>query len=278
VPKPAWRTSEVRVLREHYPKGGASACAQHLERSLNAIALKARALGLQAPHSDGWRPALQLTAQQSEMIDEAVRRSPLPSALCAQLAARAQMHMPTFVRHVRERGGEMLPPTSPPRPWTAAESALLVEYSEHPTWRLQALLVERLGAQRSAGSINNRRVELGLTRRIDRGGYTARELARCLGVPRQRVSRWVQARQLAARRYQCSDPHRSAGGGNTGWVITDAAVRKMLRAQPVLLAGVRRTAVRVWLADVLGELKEVRQGRSGYDGAQDASVVLDEVA
>lgn len=275
IRKPAWRSSELRVLREHYPTGGAAACTPHIKRSLNAISIKARSLGLNAPPAEGWRPALQLTPEQEALVDEAVRRSPVSSLTCSQLAARAGMTFVPFKRRVQERGGQVLPPAVPRRPWTAAEDEFLREYSDRNPLLMQRLLREHLKSRRSTGSIHNRRVELGLTHHIDRGGYTARELARSLGVTHSRVARWVRSGKLTAHRYRRGDPHRGVGGKNVSWVVSAPAVRRMLEADLELLASVRRTAVRVWLRDVLGELQEIRQDRSGFDGAEDAMVWLE---
>lgn len=44
-PKPGWTTGEIRILREHYPVGGANACAPLLpKRTKQGIRIRAALL------------------------------------------------------------------------------------------------------------------------------------------------------------------------------------------------------------------------------------------
>lgn len=46
-----WKTSEIKLLREHYPSGGVDLCLKHLVRSAKAIQQQAFRHNIRAPHA-----------------------------------------------------------------------------------------------------------------------------------------------------------------------------------------------------------------------------------
>lgn len=270
---PWWTTAELRVLRAHYAAGGAEACATRLPgRSHDAITRMANKIGLRRVRAaHGFRTARALTTAQRAALDALAAR-PGPTRRQALRVAQAQGLPLHVVRHYITRRGNPIRRTL--HRWTAGQDALLRQHADDSIDGIRHALRQRYGIPRTRDAVLMRMSILGIsTRRIDRGGLTVRELCQPLGVSRFVVGHWVRRHGLPAHRWQ--DPRGRPGTGSLRGVpiiITHAALARFLRTHPAILARLRGTANRLFLADLLGEVREVRQTASGVPAIGEMTV------
>lgn len=247
---PGWRTVEDRVLIERYPTGGVAACLPLLPgRSAQAIRRRARRRGLPAP------PAPRDPNRGRSRVTHAVRRElarlagrPVSWRRVKALAARWRVTPQSALSRIQRRGGWLR--TVQPR-WTRDQDALLRAHCDLPPARIARLLRAR-GVERTPKAVYVRLHLLGLTGRVDPGGYSAAELARLLGTSHSTVLAHIAAGRLPARRRQALEP--APHTGPQPWLIAPRDARDWLRADPQRLARARRHADALWLADLLGEI------------------------
>lgn len=262
-----WRVPELRVLRQHFPAGGVAACEPLLPgRSAAAIYAQAHRLGLATPraarnvNSNAGR-SLMTSAQRAQLARVIAR--PVSWGAVKKLAAAWGVAPATARARVLWAGGRLL--RTRPR-WTRAQDRLLREHCDLPPQRL-ALLLRPLGTKRSPMAVYVRLQRLGLLGRGDPDGYSALELSRLLGVGRTWAWRHVAAGRLEATRRDGLIPRQTQRPGP--WFVSRQAVRRFLVQHPDVLARVRRTANRTWLADLLGELPRHTDPAHRGDGAAD---------
>jgi hypothetical protein len=157
-----WTTTELAVVREHYPSGGVLACCERLpQRSVAAIYEKARQLGLSHPRA-AWVPS-------RPEIDAAIRaayaephydKGPL-----GEVARRFGLPRQWVKRRALALGLTKTKRKEPP--WSDAELALLERHAaKHPT--VIARHLRAAGFPRSAAAVINKRKRLRLdARHID---------------------------------------------------------------------------------------------------------------
>ena len=132
------------------------------------------------------------------------------------------------------------PPTTPPRPWTAAEVAYL---EEHAGTRVVASMARRLGRPISATVLKLRR--LGLSRLI-REDYTLRSLAECFGVDHHAVDRWIRLGLLVGDfRHGGAAPAYDRDARR----FTDANVLAFVKANPTAFE--LRRVDQTWFLDLM---------------------------
>lgn len=252
-----WTTVELRILREHYPAHGAAGCAPLLPgRTAAAIASAANKIGLRKARSGGGvirRPHALTPAQRAGLAQLAAG----PALTRADVIAAAQrLDLPFHVvRHHLQRAGN--PIRRVLHRWTAQQDALLHRMLGDPVPAICQALQAQHGVARSIDAVLMRMSILGLSAtHIDRGGLTVREICDGLGVKRNTVAAgWVKRLGLPATRWHCPKRGmRQRSPRGTPLIISHRALGAFLRAHPRVLANVRRTANRLFLADLLGEV------------------------
>jgi len=201
---PDWRTTEIAILREHYPQGGALACHKLLpKRSMTAIAHKANSIGLRTTYHhardigakftparqlpDNWQSILRAYASAGEYgwrrdAAAAVNRS--PSWVSAQL---------------RKMGLGQNHADWERTPWTEAELQLLEMHGHLSAERIQQIMAAQ-GIRRTQSAIASKLARLGLDR-TDPDRWTLTELSRLCGVSSITTLRWADALGLKTTRH-----------------------------------------------------------------------------
>ncbi len=250
---PHWTTAELRILRQHYPRGGSAACVPVLPRhSRIAIQRKALDVGLRAGQVVRDTRRTALTTAQTVALIRALRRGIRRGDL-SRLAARLAL-APWIIKSALRRLAKQ-PVDTGPRTWTTAQEQCLRDHHDWPIRRL-ATRLNSLGPRRTPRAVAARLARRGIARDTDH--CTAAGLARLLGVNQSTVARWIHRGRLAAQAYATDYPARRQGNRpRPHWSITRASVRDLLRADPALRARLARNmppAGRLWLADALGDL------------------------
>lgn len=252
-----WTTAELRILRAHYPAHGPAGCAPLLPgRTDAAIARMANKIGLRKARSGAGvirRPHAFTPAQRAGLAQLA--GGPPPTR--AEVIAAAQRLGLSFevVRYHLDRAGN--PIRRVLHRWTAQQDAMLRRMLGATVPAICQALQAQHGVPRTKEAVLMRMSMLGLSvKRMDRGGLTVREICDGLGVKRNTVAAgWVKRLGLPTTRWHCPKRGpRPRSPRGTRLIITHRALGAFLRTHPRVLANVRRTANRLFLADLLGEL------------------------
>lgn len=194
-----WTTPEVKVLREHYPLGGAVACLPLLPyRTLGMVYAKASALGIKAPYvpRSGFK---RRTWTTDEHMDAAIRRVyQLPPRKNAINELAAALQRPRWWVSNRAADLGMVQPRFKEPEWTEAEIELLGDNSHKDVAAIQKLFL-RHGYKRTRTALSVKRTRLHFSTQ-DPGYCTATALARLLGVDAKTVTRWIEKEGLPATR------------------------------------------------------------------------------
>jgi hypothetical protein len=235
-----WSRAEWDVLTDHYPQGGALACAPYLpHRPLNSIRFAAARLGLH------YRPYYRRQPPSDDRTDAAIRQlyangQPPPGAqhaLCVRLQRPRQWLRQRAIklgaiRYIRGRN------------WTGPEDAILAALEGQGPRAIQKKLIAAGYRDRSEASIGERCRRLGLCAILDRAGtYSANEVGLLLGQNVHVVLRWIKAKRLPAQ------AQRSQDGGVVAWRVTHQHLREFLIANPLEWTPAR--VDRFWLIDIL---------------------------
>lgn len=127
------------------------------------------------------------------------------------------------------------------KPWRAAEVEFLLT---HVNARTVRWIAKRL--KRTETSVVMRIKRMGLSRQVDTGTYTARQVAEGFGIDGHVVERWIRQQLLAAKRAALGNN----GGPAPSWQITPAAVREFVKRNP--LSFDIRKVDQVWFLDAIG--------------------------
>jgi DNA-binding transcriptional regulator YiaG len=239
---PDWKTTEIRVLREHYNKGGAIACRHQLpKRSIQAIRAKASELGIRAPQVSGEEMRARfsapkiITPELEEMIREAHRLA-IPG-WHARLAEKLGKSRPWLSAHVSRLG--LASPRTAPMRWTKEEVQILTEHAEKSAETVQKHM-KAAGYARTAAAINTQRLRIGVDRH-DPDTWNCGELARLIGVSSTTVSKWMDLGHLKfERKSESSSSHR---------MVTRKQFQKFARVHIHLID--LRKVEQVWFKDVM---------------------------
>lgn len=251
-PKPwrAWRTSEVSTLEVHYATLGPAGCAALLPgRTYQAIAIRARKLGLLAP-----RPVTQpggpkrlrrkwahLFTEEFDARVRALYQQPPQRGLVR--ATAAALGVPRDVLFARARTlGLMVPRLKEPA-WTQAEERLLEEHAHMEPRHVQQIF-KRAGFIRSATAIDVRRRRLKLDK-TDPDHMTARQLGNLMGVDGSTVVSWIRTHGLKAGMQGTARTDRQ-GGDHYRIALKD--LRAWMRDHPRLVD--LRKVDRYWFLEV----------------------------
>lgn len=247
TPSRPFTTREVRLIRERYPTEGAVKLAQELGRSRSVIISKARYLGLwHSPHKSSGNRRIW-TAEQDAIIrryypDAAHRRH---GGLNMKEIAKK---VGTPVGAVRKRAYDLglVKEWIKSPPWTNEEIEFVLEHAHLATRTLVSRMKKR-GWQRSESAIrclcHRHQVLL-----VDTdGGYSARRLAKLLGVGHVQVSRWIKEGTLKAEAR--GETVCANGGPGDQWLITPTDVFRFIAKHP--MSFLINNADQLWLLSLL---------------------------
>lgn len=194
-----WTTTELRRLREHYPVGGVRLASMHLNRSPQAITIKANELRLKAPHGVGsaWG-----VIKPDPFTDQAIRdayANGIERGTIRKLAVRLGRPYWWIARRARNLG-LIVPRGSEPK-WTELEYEIIATHAHLCVERISKILKQQ-GFTRSptaiAGKLNRMDLQRRETRRFA-GTYSAAHTARLFGVDQHTVARWIRMGKLKAK-------------------------------------------------------------------------------
>lgn len=243
-PRYFWTTAEEQILREHYPRGGLTACLPLLpNRSHAAIYVHAHSLGLHYKPAQAGRPRQKyfLDTFIETAIRDVYENHPEKNAV-NDLARRWGRPRWWIARQARNLG--LVVPRLKEPPWSPQEDALLHEIAHrHPEAIARAFRAR--GWRRSATAIvvRRKRLELDTT---DPDHYTANTLARLMGVDAKVVTYWIGVYGLPAVR---RGTERLPQQGGDQWWIARIALRRWIGANPERID--LRKVDRLWFIELL---------------------------
>lgn len=203
--KDHWSERELAVLREHYPTGGASKCAEYLpSRTLGAIGWRARTMRLPKPPFKKHAPAFTSTPHIDATIKRFYQLNPKKGGL-SKLAHQIGRPVAWCSRRAGDLGIQR--PRFPSVEWTEREIELL----RVNAWRTPgaiARILRRHGFHRSPNAVNLKLCRLRCDRTSD-DMYTAFGLAELFGVDKSVVTAWIRKGWLKANKRGSEHPQAS---------------------------------------------------------------------
>lgn len=199
-----WTGREEKLLRQHYPLGGVTACLEVLPgRTASSIYNRAGVLGLRVPGAGGKvheRQAWETTDQIDAVIIRAYQTRPTRRAVqhCAQIVGRPRW----WVSKRALKLGLVAPRFKEPA-WAEAEIDLISSHAHRHPRTLQKML-RRAGFARTETAIVVKLKRLGADR-TDPDHLNANQLAGVMGVDRKTVAAWIAKGWLKAKRRKASD-------------------------------------------------------------------------
>lgn len=231
-----WTTTEIKLLKEHYPSGGYRACVKAgLQRSRYGTKCKCKKLGLSAPSHIRYPP--------DEFTDNQILahyRAPPRRGNLSALAKRIDRPRKWIAWRARQLG--VLTPRRVDKIWSDDEIELLEE-NAHCVPDVLYQIFKRAGYRRSATAIMVQRRKLRL--RYADGCYSGESLAELLGVDGKTVTNWITRGWLKASKRGT----RLARHDRDHWVITDDEVRRFVRNYTAHV-DIRRVD-KFWFVDLL---------------------------
>jgi hypothetical protein len=218
-----WSDAELAIMRQYFPKGGASAVMAKLpQRSRTAIYGLAHKLGLSAP---GHRPGTKHARYELTAGLEARIRETWPSLAAKGATAKfaEQIDRPRWwlEKQAVKLGLSTLQRKEPP--WTPAEDALMAKVPLHAPAKCSEIFREH-GFSRTPTAIVVRSKRLGLKRRY-KETLSGTSLAVILGVDNKTTTQWCVAGLLKATR---RPSQRLPQQGGAPWSITRADARQFV--------------------------------------------------
>lgn len=233
---------ELKIIREHYPDGGAAACRALLPHlSIEQIYRAALVQGVRLRHALPKR-----RYPPDERLDEAIRRLYLSSPARGEVSRFARsIGRPRSWVGSRAAALGVVRPRTAPLPWSAEEDALL-EATAHLHPKSVATKLKALGASRSETAIVMRRKRLGMRAEGDPDRYSSRALGRVMGIDAKKVVRWITTGRLKAKR---AGTARTEAQGGDEWEIHRRDVRAFLISH--LGDWDHRRCDQLWLVEIL---------------------------
>lgn len=212
-----WSPEELALVRQHYPAGGATRCAEHLpRRTIGAISLKAKALKLAKPPFKKHAAAFTTTPHIDAAIKRHYANHPQRGGL-SKLAHQLARPVGWVSRRAVEMGIQRPRFDSPT--WSEPELEIL----RASAWRVPgaiARILRRKGFRRSTNAIHLKLNRLRCDRTND-DVYTASGLAELFGVDKSTVTTWIRRGLLKAHT-------RGSDGPNDAYAIHHANVRRFV--------------------------------------------------
>lgn len=197
----AWRTTEIAVLREVYPKGGAAGVHERLpHRSLPAIRAKASSEKIECKRGSTSGLRFARIYPPCEQIDQAIREGYIHATEKGAIKAlAARVGRPAW--WVQKRGAQLgVTRTNRTRlgSWTSEELALLEEFA-HLEHTAICRKLKAAGFKRTPTAVEVKLKRLQLDRE-DPDRWSATAVAPFLGVNPATIADWVERRGLPAKR------------------------------------------------------------------------------
>lgn len=197
----AWRTTELAILREVYPKGGADGVRDRLpHRSLPAIRAKASAEKIKCKRGSTSGLRFARVYPPCEQIDQAIREGYIHATGKGAIKALAErIGRPAW--WVQKRGTQLgVTRTNTTRldAWSREEMAILEDVA-HLECRAICRKLKEAGFKRTPTAVEVKLKRLKLDRE-DPDRWTATAVAPFLGVNPATIADWVERRGLPAKR------------------------------------------------------------------------------
>lgn len=245
-----WTTTEISIVRQHYPAGGAQACKALLpHRSIGSICQQAAKLGA---FTDRSRAARTRRQHRADIFSDAAIRAVYENAprrnAVKDLADK--IGKPRWWVTKRATALGLVVPRFKEAVWTEDEVDLL-ERNAHKSAAVIERIFRKHGYSRTATSITVKRKRLALGVTVSRqavGLYSANQVATLMGVDAKTVTRWINLGMLKASRRPSA---RIAAQGGEGFEINAAALRKFIVDNPNSVD--LRKVDRLWFIGLLGE-------------------------
>lgn len=221
-----WTDAELAILKEHYPKGGLSACMAHLppERcSRSGIYEMARKLSLTSPNAGGG-PKQKIDVPDD--IDDQIRAawSNLDGRKKGEVAALAdQLGVPRWWLTKRATALQLVIAHKKEPPWSQAENDLMRHVPLHDLDRCARIFRDH-GFSRSATAIGVRAKRLSLSRRPHET-LSANAAAKILGIDGKAITALCISGELKAGR---RGSQRLPQQGGDAWAIEPADLRRWI--------------------------------------------------
>lgn len=203
VPAPggAWRTTEVAILHEVYPKGGAAGVHQRLpHRTLQAIRAKANTEKIECKRGSTSGLRFARIYPPCEHIDQAIREGYIHATEKGAIKALAErIGRPAW--WVQKRGAQLgVTRTNRTRlgSWLREELAILEEFA-HLEHKAVCRKLKEAGFKRTPTAVEVKIKRLRLDRE-DPDRWSATAVAPFLGVNPATIADWVERRGLPAKR------------------------------------------------------------------------------
>lgn len=242
-PRRFWTGREEKLLRQHYPLGGVSACLAALPgRTASSIYQRAAILGLRVPGSDGKvheRQAWETNDQIDALIQRTYQKVPQKKDIqhLAALVGRPRW----WVSKRAAKLGLVAPRFKEPA-WAEAEIDLITDQAHKHTKTIQKIL-KRAGFIRTETAIIVKLKRLAADR-TDPNHLNANQLATVMGVDRKTVSGWIAKGWLKAER-------RNATTTDDFWWIHRRDIRRFV-IDNVAAVDLRKVE-KFWFVDLLAE-------------------------
>lgn len=240
VTQPEWKTTEDRLLREHFLKRGAKWCSQQLTgRSKDAVYARVRKIGIARKRED-------LVIQTSPQIDALIRfgyGQDRSHGFRNRLAKR--IGRPAW--WISQRSIDLgLMPARDNRPWGKEEYA----FAESRPLVSAAALSKQMrarGWKRTPVAISNMRHH-GLLAKDDPAWFSAAGLAQAMGVDRAVVAKWIKQGWLTAKPRGTS--RTEAQGGDT-YLIHEREVAAFVVAYVAQISLAKIEPNKAWFVDLM---------------------------
>lgn len=239
-----WTTVELAAVRQHYPAGGIEAVEPHLPgRTRSAIYQQARLLKLRSPK---WSKPVRESWPKDDRIDDEIRRlHTIPPKRGEIEALATKLGRPTWwvSRRARELG--LVTPRFREEPWSPAELDLLEETADLSPTRVVKMF-KKAGFSRSLNAIMVKRKRLSI--KVQRSGYSSRQIADLLGYDETTIARWIRMGRLRATSY--GQDRRD--GRQFSYDVSEKDLREFIIQNPTALE-LRRipAAHQPWLIELL---------------------------
>lgn len=223
----AWTTTELSIVRQHYPAGGINGVIELLpHRTRTSIYQRANALGLRCEGQPLVRQSWSLEPGMDDAIRHAHQR---PMARGDVIALAKRLARPVWWVSRRARELNLTTPRFREPPWSEPEIALLRDTLTLTAAAAQAKF-KRHGFRRTATAIAVQRKRQSLRKQAGED-YNCASVAQLLGHDRCTVLRWIRMDLLSAR----PDPHYRVrdNGQNTQYRITARDLRNFIINHPV---------------------------------------------